>query len=133
MYVPIINKYIIYAHVFQKKHSWNIDWIKKANEILTEIWRTQCNLYANYKEQNIQQAGLNHALVNLIVIAAAVLFAVCHFPRPPTGKIHSLVYTPPPFTPFTRRYLLICSCMWATAKLPRRPIKAKSKPLRFAY
>lgn len=45
----------------------------------------------------IQQAGLNHALVNLIVIVVAVvgvvavLFAVCHFPRPPTGQIHSYV------------------------------------------
>lgn len=73
---------------------------------MTEIWRTQYNLCANYKEQNTQQAGLNHALVNLIVIAAvafvvvAVLFAVCHFPRPPTGKIHSVVYSSPPFTPF---------------------------------
>lgn len=48
-----------------------------------------------------QQAGLNHALVNLIVIivvvVAAVLFAVCHFPRPPTAKIHSHVcYFLPP-------------------------------------
>lgn len=65
----------------------------------------------------IQLDGLNHALVNLIVIVVAVvavLFAVYHFPRPPTGQIHSyvcmLLFPPLHTIPFLAYYIYLLIC-----------------------